>query len=226
MASRSWCAEGTGGASTNNEERQMRRLYTTCAVVAALSTGLTTFAGPLASDINGLPGFTGSVSFNADDVLLVDVDFAVFAPGDYSGTADPSGGEEYVYAYQAFNESSAQAMSALTIGLLENSGASAFVTDLDLGRPDGIAPTLTSLLETSIIARFLAPQIPAGGHSTVLLYTSVHPPTLTSASVAGGGYSAQMTLPSPIPEPTTGCAVALGGLLLLSRRIPRRTGDA
>jgi hypothetical protein len=192
---------------------------TSCTVAATLMiVAATAAAGPLRVDPNGLPGYTGNVYFNADDRLHVELDYAVFAPSVYPLTGDPSDGDQYVYAYQAFNISAAQGLTAVTIGLLEDSGAGNMAADATYAALGGVMPTMFSLHDSSAVFRFLAPQVPAGGHSTVFLFTSPNPPTYAAASVSGGGYSDQLIAPSPIPEPTTCLPLVVGGLLVLSRR--------
>src|SRR5262245_48184350 len=85
-----------------------------CAVAVVVLTATTALAGPLFADPAALPGWTGSSGFvgaNGGFKLNANVEFAVYAPGAFGtsaalgfpGGADPSGGTQFVYAYEIFN---------------------------------------------------------------------------------------------------------------------------
>ncbi|MFA6175435.1 MAG: hypothetical protein WC765_02520, partial [Phycisphaerae bacterium] len=57
----------------------------------------------------GIPAYSGTTAFNLSNgtsVLNANVEYAVFAPGQYTGN-DISGGSDYIYAYQIFSNSPA-----------------------------------------------------------------------------------------------------------------------
>ena len=170
-------------------------------------------AGPLATDPTAMPGFTGTVSFNAAGQLLVDLDHAVFEPGIYPNDGvngnDPSNGTEYVYAYQAYVLGSVS-LTSTTVGLLPGSGAGNAMADPLHVQTGGIEPLFSSVGSSSVLTAF-NPVVGGGDYSSVYLFTSPNPPTWVSASVVGGGLSDQQLAPSPIPEP--------GSLALLSRSL-------
>lgn len=188
-------------------------------LIGPIST--TTHAGPLAEDPNGMPGFTGFVSFDADGQLLVDLDFAVFEPGNYPddlvGGDDPSDGTEYVYAYQAFNESASEPLTTVSVGLLDFSEAANAMGDPLHDLTGGVNPLSSLVQETSVLTLFI-PQILADDFSSVFLFTSPFGPTYMPASVLNGGLSDQQMAPSPIPEPATLGLLALGAMAVVIRR--------
>ena len=90
------------------------------AVVAFLPTP-SAQASLLASDPLAMAAWQGTRTFYAvDDVytLNVTVDYAVYAPGQFPGT-DPSGGADFVYAYEIFNtlNPASVEVTILTVGL-------------------------------------------------------------------------------------------------------------
>ncbi len=194
------------------------------AFVASLLIASTAFAGPLGSDPTGMAGFTGTASYNAANALLVDLDYAVFAPGVYPDDGingdDPSNGTEYVYAYQAFGLAGSVPMSTVTIGLLEPFGANNAMADPAHVMTGGVLPMFSIVLPNSVVTDFSFPPVVAGGYSSVFLFTSPVPPTWVGGSVVGGGWGDLQMVPSPLPEPSTLGLLAVAGLMILRRRHP------
>ena len=179
-------------------------------------------AGPLGVDPAGIPAFTGTAAFNATDggvSLLVDVDYAVFEPGAFTG-ADPSGGADYVYAYQAFNIGGGDAtvMSGLTVGVVPGLVTPGSAGD-DAGYPmaGGISPSLAAVGVDSVLYTFVTPQIAPSEYSSVVFFTSPVAPVWGVGSVIDGGLSDQQPVPT-VPEPTTLGLLGMAGLALLRRR--------
>ncbi|MGB2975715.1 MAG: PEP-CTERM sorting domain-containing protein [Phycisphaerae bacterium] len=200
------------------------------AVMAVLlgCAGLAT-AGPIAGDPNAMPAWQGTQQFYATSgvrTLQVDVEYAVYAPGNYglSGT-DPSGDTQYVYAYQVFNDLGGnRPVSSFSVGLDPTANVANSGFDAGSGTLGGTAPTASGFIDvppTSALWSFLLNTIdppPANEYSTVLLFTSPYGPQWAPATVIDGGLGNTQDLPSPTPEPATLALMALGGVGLLARR--------
>lgn len=196
-------------------------LRLSCAgAVVALAT--TAFGGALWNDPNALPGYQGIAAFDAsmgNSLLYANVEYAVFAPGQYPDDGvlgnDPSDGTEYVYAYQAFNSANSnRGLATFSVGIDPDSLAANAGDDPLAGILGGQSPALVYLLGQSAVFDF-APELPKNKHSTVLLYTSPYPPTWGPGSIQSGGLSDQETVPTPVPEPA---AFVLLGLVGVFRR--------
>jgi len=198
-----------------------------------LLVGVSAWGGPLMIDPNAMPAWKGTQGFHDVDVLFpgatldVDVEYAVYAPGQYglSGT-DPSGGTQFVYAYQVFNNLAGNVpISSFSVGLDPTANVANIGSDAGSGTPLGTAPTanaFTGVPPTSACWYFFLNTIdppPANEYSTVLLFTSPYGPRWAPGSVMDSGLSDKQDLPSPTPEPATLALMALGGVgLLLTRR--------
>ncbi|OHB79535.1 MAG: hypothetical protein A2W31_07210 [Planctomycetes bacterium RBG_16_64_10] len=221
-------------------------------------------AGPLPSDPAALAPWQGTQSFLAtlvipdipvppivipDPTLRADVEFAVYAPGSFSTSAalgnpaDPSGGEQYVYAYQVFNlptTNPAQRgvpISELSVGFLDLPPQGDGVNDDEqpqnigflpgFGLPDAAPTAAFNQTGSDIEAanwRFEVELPPANtsSWSTVLIYTSPFGPEWDRGSLLGGGMSDKQRLPSPTPEPATlALALLAGACLVLYQRVGR-----
>jgi len=199
--------------------------------VAAVLVGLggAADASPLVSDPNAMPVWQGTQRFYATSgvaTLQVDIEYAVYAPGNYSlsGT-DPSGGTKFVYAYQVFNDLLGNApVSTFSVGLDPTANVANIGSDAGSGTPGGTAPTASApsgTPPTSAVWYFFLNTIdppPANEYSAVLLFTSPYGPQWAPASVLDSGLSDKQDLPSPLPEPATMALMILGGAGLLVRR--------
>ncbi len=212
-----------------------RGLWGLMVTVTAVLVGLGGMAdaAPLVTDPNAMPVWQGTQGFYDVDVLFpgvtldVDVEYAVYAPGQYgkSGT-DPSGGTQFVYAYQVFNNLAGNVpVSSFSVGLDPTANVASIGSDAGSGtQPVGTAPTanaFTGVPPTSACWYFFLNSIdppPANEYSTVLLFTSPYGPKWAPGSVMDAGLSDKQDLPSPTPEPATMALLALGGLGLLMGR--------
>ena len=173
--------------------------------------------GLLLSDPCAIPAWTGTTNYDSGGVLLADVDYAVFAPGDYGGI-DPSGGTEYVYAYQVFNNSPDGSISMFSVSLIDGSGATG--DTIDAGYGGDVTPTniYIDYGSNSFKIALFTPSLPAGQFAEVGLFTSPNPPVMIVSSVINSGRSAQGEAPTPVPEPATISLLGLAGLALLRRK--------
>jgi len=206
--------------------RGLWRLVVTVMAVLLGCAGLA-MAGPIASDPNAIPAWRGTQQFYATSgvkKLQVDVEYAVYAPGNYSGT-DLTGVTAFVYAYQIFNNLLGNApVSSFSVGLDPTANPANIGSDAGSGTLGGTAPTASAFSgspPTSSAWYFFLNTIdppPANEYSTVLLFTSPYGPQWAPATVMNGGLGNTRDLPSPTPEPATLALMALGGVGLLARR--------
>ncbi|NOY41247.1 MAG: PEP-CTERM sorting domain-containing protein [Planctomycetes bacterium] len=213
------------------------------AVNAAQATTLqtTTFAyndgnGPSLGVWQGSQNYTGALFFNTLDA---DVEFAVFAPGNFQGFlnengivfADPAP-SEYIYAYQIVNIApGTSAVTNFTVGLQSDeslgiSGVTFIPAATDYGTysqtpiqdpvSTGGGPGVDS---SSAWAHFgLLP----GEASGILFYSSPQVPELgfsaMTAGIANQFLANSLPNPSTIPEPSALALCLVAGLGLIVRR--------
>jgi len=215
--------------------RSCRRFVIGLVAVALLLGGARTLRAGLMDDPWALAAWKGVMTFQAhrddpDVTLDVDVEFAVFAPGAYenSGT-DPSGGTEYVYAYQVFNDRAGDTpVSSFTVGLDPASDPDDIGSDSGSGTAGGTAPSAKAFSgspPSSAVWYFFNNTIdppPANEYSEVLIFTSPNAPRWTPSSLLDSGLSDTQDLPSPVPEPATLGLLAGGAALAFVLRKKRR----
>jgi hypothetical protein len=186
----------------------------------------------LSQDPNALSAWHGRQTYDVTDGyyrLNVAVDYAVYAPGSYNAAGDPSGGTEYVYAYEIINtvNSSSVEVSTFGVGIAPGAVAGNIGVDITAGAPGLSGGILTSqkfFATSGAHWGFDTNLINPGDYSTILLFTSPQAPQWMTGSVADGGLSQQQDLPSPLPEPATFGFLALGGLIMIFKRRRARKG--
>jgi hypothetical protein len=168
----------------------------------------------LVDDPCAMPGWADTMYFGSGD-LTTEVDYAVFAPGDFTGIDSSAG---YVYAYQVFNTSVSGAISMFELGLL-NSDVVAMAGSVGT-YGGGQVPSIMAIDSFADVYRaFFSPSLPENDYSEVLLLTSLNGPTRTLASVINSGLSdSSDDAPSPIPEPASLGLMSLGAIALLRRK--------
>ena len=208
-------------------------------------------AGALPTDPKAMGAWQGSVTMSqvsGSNELLAEVEFAVYAPGQFSTStalglpADPSGGADYVYAYEVFNDGpngSNVTVQTLTINVDYPNFPNAipipgsFVSNVAGLDPPGLAPHLSRFVPASgqpkhsvvwnydSVSGLLNPS-PAQ-HSDILYFASPWAPHFVLSSIGGGvSTGATQPLPSPIPEPATGALAMIATICLLAANIARR----
>ncbi len=206
-------------------------LMLTAAVIVGLAGSV--LAGPLATDgaayndgngpaAGAWRGTTPMVGTGASVGLVADVDWCVYGPGSYPGTAYSPDANEFVYAYQ-ISVGGTVAVTQLTVGMLDSNEANDIGSDATL--VDGVEtpnpsfflnppPNLTEAL-------WVFPGIAVGDDTDALVYSSVNAPLMFGGSIIDGGKFVAGPLPSPsdlIPEPATMSLLALGAIGLIRRK--------
>jgi hypothetical protein len=200
-------------------------------MIALLGFGSAAQGGLLPTDPqaynDGTMTWSGTQAYAAGsgtNSLKTTVDYAVYAPGQFNNSSalgnptDPSGGSQYVYAYQLWNNTGGSlAISAFTLGFADAADSDKGTEAADkqpanigylAGTPSGDPPTGEAFTYAggsgpaqSGVWNFSG-GVPAGDHSNVLIFTSPYPPEFDLGTVQGGRTSTQM-LPSPVPEPAS-----------------------
>jgi hypothetical protein len=201
----------------------------------------------LADDANAMPAWQGTVYFDGTNPantkhLKVQVDYAVYAPGENGGNfnasfpgEDPSNGGKYVYAYQLFNTGDAVDAKIMSFSVgMDGDGIEApadinFFANPNL--PVGVSCSskqLTGVPPTSAVWSFFTTNIVPGtggaSRSQILMFTSPCRPEWDFASVVGtSATGATKELPSPTPEPASWILLGCGcGFLFLFRKKSQR----
>jgi len=193
-------------------------------------------AGPLPTDAAAIPAAQGSAIFSGTTgaaTLTAKVEYAVYAPGMFSTSAalafppDPSGGSDYVYAFEIFNDQGGNArVLNLSVDLAPDQNPT-IVTHNPSTPEAGLAPNLSQMIpvvgnpKTNVKWSWTTSLFNVGLHSDILLMTSPFAPHFVLSSMQGGSTTlASASLPSPIPEPGTLVLLGTGlaGLLAVARR--------
>ncbi len=211
-------------------------------IVVLLHAGVAK-GGLLASDSaaynDGATTWRGTQPFTSLGLLDVNVDYAVYAPGQFQlssalhNPTDPSGGAQYVYAYQLLNDvGGTLPVTAFSVGFTDagdsdagTEGANKQVSNVSFVSPFpvGAAPSNTTYNGQSAVWNY-ATALTTGSESAVLIYTSPYAPETDFASVQGFA-SDQERLPSPVPEPAGFLLIAFSGACVLAVRSRYRLGS-
>ena len=211
--------------------------FWTVAIIVSLFAA-TAQAGPLYTDSVGVPGFQNYADFfNQQTIsattytLSARIEFNVYAPGTFSTSAalgnptDPSGGADYIYAYEVINNGptlNPVNLSTFTVGLFPGAiPPNSYIGDDPSSPALGVAPNTTPHFSglTSAAWTFA----PAGGgvlsptkNSDILFFASPQPPSWNNGGLIGGHTTLDTHLvPSPVPEPSSVILMVMGVASLL-----------
>jgi hypothetical protein len=184
--------------------------------------------------ISGTTSFTGASTVG---LLDVDVDWAVFAPGEFSlagGVFSPFPGfgapsaTDYIYAYQIYNKGATHGgvsdthLSSLNINFGTMGSVSSLGSDpgFDADGTDVNATLAVSFPPTASYLFYL-PSLGVDEFSVVLLLSSPKAPTMSDVSnVIDGGLAINGQLPAPVPSPAAAVLGLIGlAFLGLGRRV-------
>ena len=185
----------------------------------------------LYNDPAAMPGYTNKTSFDITLLgieLKADVEYAVYAPGTYPGS-DFTGGNEYIYAYQIFNDLKADvAIDFFSVGIIGPATVNNIYTDDTYGYspPSAIEPAISSIFAQSAGFIFAGQSLNPRRWSSVLIFSSVHSPTIGFGAVSGGGLCGMGSLPTPaiLPEPAT-IVMIMPALLALRNKNKNTAGS-
>jgi hypothetical protein len=224
-----------------------RIFFGACAMVASCLAASSALAGPLPTDPAALAAWQGTTSFSFTNpvtlrVLETDVEFAVYAPGQFSSSAAlglpvlPLGAvNHYVYAYQVYNNLNGLGdvdVTQFSVGfqdLIDGSDDLEMPANASFLPGFGTNPGPPSLgppaLPTSVVWTWNPPLDDATMQfSTILYYTSPFAPELDTATVNGTVAATTRPMPSPLPEPSS-VVLALFGFAALIFGYRRRRGN-
>jgi len=199
--------------------------------------GATALAGVLASDPNAYTGGNGvtwcgtetyTYTKTTGEILEADIDYCVYAPGEFTYAANGYDGwvpvpGEFVYAYQIFGVGDLPitefdvhmlpSNEANNIGTFWIDGSGTQTSAESFGYGTGPDPETADF--------YFDPGLVAGNVSCGLVYTSINEPLMDVGWIQDGGVVAFGDMASPsdvIPEPTTLLLLAAGGMATLRRR--------
>ena len=218
-------------------DRWFSALALCIALAPVFLTPAQTHADLLPTDSNAMPAWQGSSLINSSfpsGAFSTNVDYAVYAPGKFDLSfpgQDPSGGAQYVYAYQILNSlNSTASIREFTVGLHGNGSPADIGSVADPIPPSGNAENLAYFSgspPTSAVWSYTDSMISSGAESRILVFTSPNPPEWDLASLLGTrgslGQAPGLGLPSPTPEPTA--LLGLGTIacaFVLMRQLRRR----
>jgi hypothetical protein len=210
----------------SKEEVMKRRrfIWTGIPLMILLVFGQNVFAA-ICDDPAAMPAFHNwaPIDFGSDGVNDGHIDYAVYEPGQYDSFIN-----QYIYAYQIFNDSASVGIDYFSVGFSPDAPAIQALYDLSrsTAEPGGSIPDISNVLTQSVIHIFQRDCIDSGEHSRTLLFTSNYGPQMAWGIVSGGvtgGAIVHVPSPSLVPEPTT-MGLFIGGAFLAFQRRRNKYG--
>jgi hypothetical protein len=199
----------------------MNTRYLPILAAILLTAGLPSVAnaslGAFYDDTN--PLISGQASFfSSSSQLYGYIDYAVYAPGDFTGsTPFPAG--KYAYCYQIFDSSTSSPIGRFTLDL--DSGVTAYSPGSFAFSSGDIKPNDKSF-DAPIVTYFFntrTTNIAANHNSYVLFYAGDFGPETGSGTIFGAlNGSVSVQIPAPTPEPASIFLLALAAPALLKIR--------
>jgi hypothetical protein len=237
---RLFCAEtviiSLNGANTMSAYMQQSNkwffgIISSIAIACVLLSSATASAELLSYAGSAISGWSGTKNYSAMGKLIVDVQYAVYAPGDFPLAGYDPGPGQYVYAYQLINrDASTDGIQKLTIGLDADALPQNIAELPDPDLPGGVpsTPSFTGFPPGSAAWTYSsAVNVTPGSKSEVLLFTSQFGPQWKSSTLRGFGVgvigNVPNGLPSPVPEPAAALGLLVAGGLFVFVRLSRRT---
>jgi hypothetical protein len=194
-------------------------LFLGCAAVFTACADASLYKDPAA-----MTGFTDRISFYitlSGVELKADVEYAVYAPGMYPGN-DLTGRSKYIYTYQIFNSVQSDfAINFFSVGIINGSTVSTIYSDDTYGyNPvSAIEPSMSNIFAQSAGFIFAGGNLGPRKWSNVLIFSSIHSPTIGFGTVSGGGLCSMGALatPSIVPEPATIVMITPALLILVNK---------
>ena len=200
------------------------KLLSAILAVICIAAGLPSVANAaLADDSAAIVAGSFVISHTTSPKFFAHIDYAVYAPGYYTGSY--SFPDEYVYCYQLFNDSTSMSnINALTIDL--DTALIAYNPYYDTASGSGVSggstlSTPNTTLDAITYNFGTRSAITVNNHSVVLLFTSDFAPdsimgTELLGTTTAGSFSVQ--IPVPTPEPASLLLLVMASPFLLKIR--------
>jgi hypothetical protein len=208
----------------NSFARNIRWLYESLLAAAFLTVfaiPATLIAGSI--PVDGNAELQGSLPFSNGTALNGTLEYAVYAPGKFDAAfgagTDPSGGNNYVYAYAFSSSTSTDGIKLLTVALEGNESVAfpGYVSSTS-----GVTPNIpgssnpchfvtggTPPVSTSCAWTYATTKVQASQTSKVLYFTSPYDYEWDNATLQGSINTWTGQVPSPVPEPGTLTSLAM-----------------
>jgi hypothetical protein len=180
----------------------------------------------LADDSTAIISDSFSISKTTSPKFFANIDYAVYSPGDYSGSRTfPA--DQYVYCYQLFNiTTSTSDITSLIIDIPGGANVDTVIYDTasSSGAAGGVNPAFYAYTRDQVQYTFSSRNpVSTNQHSSVLIFTSDFAPdpilgTGTLGTTTAGYFSVSLPVPTPEPASVLFMSLATPFLLKIRRR--------